>query len=288
MACVGPHIAAYCDGLIETGLSRLPSREIALADKPPFHGSVATHTSLLNTGREVIQKLAEDPRVRGAAMATICHADLHKRNIFVSDNDPSVITSIIDWQSSSIEPAFEYADYLPNLAAPMTDASQEETAEIQAALCRQAFAAGLRGLIPKLHAARALDHDLLRPFRYCHRTWRDGAAAFRHELIEISSRWKELGLAGSYPYALPTSIKLLEHQKEFQSFCTANDMKRRLIDLLDTTPDGWVPTESWAATKAVHEKVFGELVQTMRGAEKIDDQLMNEENLRRIWPFDIR
>ncbi len=78
-------------------------------------------------------------------MATLCHADLHKRNIFVSDEDPSVITGIIDWQSSSIEPAFEYADYVPDFAAPMNDASQEgKPAEMQAALCRQAFDACCR------------------------------------------------------------------------------------------------------------------------------------------------
>ena len=250
---------------------------------------MATHTRLLSTGREVIKKLAEDPRVRGAATATLCHADLHKRNIFVSDNDPSVITGLIDWQSSSIEPAFEYADYVPDFAAPMTNASQEgERAEMQAALCRQAFVACLQGLIPKLYAARALDDDLLRPFRYCHRTWVDGAAAFRNELIEVSKRWKELGLPGSCPYALPTSIELLEHQKEFQSFCTAYDLKRKLTDLLDTSPDGWVPTESWEATDAAHHEAFGEFVQTMRSAENIDDQSMNEEDLRRIWPFDTR
>ena len=108
--------------------------------------------------------------------------------------------------------AFGYADYIPDFAAPVTDASPEEKlAEIQSALCRQAFDACLQGLIPKLYAARALDHNLLRPFRYCHRIWRDGAAAFRHELIVLSTRWNELGLAGSYPYILPTSTELLEH-----------------------------------------------------------------------------
>ena len=171
----------------------------------------------------------------------------------------------------------------------MTDASPEEQpAEIQAALCRPAFDACLQGLIPRLYAARALDDDLLRPFRYCHRTWRDGAAAFRHELIEISSRWKEQGLTGFCPYALPTSIELLEHQKNFQSFFTAKQLKERLINLLDTTPDGWVPTDSWEATEVAHREAFDELVQTVRNAEGIDTQSMNEEDLRRIWPFDVR
>lgn len=207
----------------------------------------------------------------------------------MSDDDPSVITDLIDWQSSSIEPAFEYADYVPDFAAPMTDASPEEKpAEIQAALCKQAFDACLQGLIPKLCTARALDDDLLRPFRYCHRTWRDGAAAFRHELIGISRHWKELGLAGFCPYALPTSNELLDHQKEFQSFVTAQQLKYRLINLLNTTPDGWVPTDLWEATEAAHKEAFDELVQTVKSAESMDNQSMNEEDLRNIWPFDIR
>lgn len=95
---------------------------------------MAAHTRLLNTGRGVIQKLAKDPRIRNAATAILCHTDLYKRNIFVSDEDPSIITDLIDWQSSSIEPAFEYADYVPDFAAPMTDASLEKKpAEIQTA-----------------------------------------------------------------------------------------------------------------------------------------------------------
>lgn len=247
-----------------------------------------THTRLLNAGREVIQKLGEDPRVRGAATATLCHTDLHKRNIFVSDDDPSVVTDLIDWQSSSIEPAFEYADYVPDFAARTIDASPEgKHTEIKAALCRQAFDICLQVLIPKLYAARALDDDLLRSFCYCHRTWRDGAAVFKHELIEISSRWDELGLAGSCPYALPTSIEILERQKEFQSFRTAIDLKQRLISLLDTSSDGWVPMDSWEATEVAHQEAFREVLQAVRSAEGIDTQSMNEEELRRIWPFDI-
>lgn len=266
----------------------MPAGEIALSTKPPFHGTVATHVRLLNVGREVIHKLSEDPRVRGAATPTLYHADLHKRNIFVSDNDPTVITDLIDWQSSSIEPAFEYADETPDFAAPVLDASSEDQPAVtQADLCRQAFDACLQGLAPRLYAARSLDDSLLRPFRYCHRTWRDGAVAFKQELTEISRRWKELGLADSCPYPLPTLDELLVHQKDFERFVTAQQLKQRLIYLLDTTPDGWVPTDSWEATKLAHKEAFEKIRQAVRNAESIDDQPMSEKDLRRMWPFDI-
>ena len=99
---------------------------------------MAAHTRLLNAGRRVIQELAEDPRLLEAGAATLCHADLHKRNIFVSGHDPSAVTTIIDWQPTSIEPAFDYPDYIPDFAPLiMADASLEGRAEKQAAYCRQ-------------------------------------------------------------------------------------------------------------------------------------------------------
>ena len=239
-------------------------------------------------GRDVIQKLSEDPRLRKAAAPTLHHADLHKRNIFVAEDDPTIITAFIDWQSSSIEPAFEYAGEMPDFAAPEPHSSSEDqSADINAELCRQAFEACLQALVPPLSAANAIDDNLLRPFRYCHRTWRDGAVAFRQELIEISNRWKELDLPNSCPYPPPTSDELIVHQKDFEAFATAQGLKKRLISLLNTTPDGWVPTHMWEATKAAHREAFEELSQVVRNAETTDDQSMSVEQLRKIWPFDI-
>ena len=233
----------------------------------------------------MIHALSKDPRIINAAAPTLYHPDLHKRNIFVSDDDPTIVTGFIDWQSSSIEPAFVYADEMPDFATSMPP-SEDEPADINAELCRQAFNVCLQCLVPKIWAARALDDDLLRPFRYCHRTWRDGAVAFRQELIEISNRWRELKLTNSCPYVLPTSDELLIHQKDFGTFETAQNLKRRLACLLDTAPDGWVPTHLWEATKVAHKEAFNEVVLAVK-SESAGGQSMSEEDLKEIWPFDI-
>ncbi|KAL8913538.1 MAG: hypothetical protein Q9172_007260 [Xanthocarpia lactea] len=281
-------LAAYCNGLIDTGLSRLPPVDRTLPESPHLNESVATHTRLLSFGRDVIHTLSEDPRIRATAAPTLLHADLHKRNIFVSDDDPTIITDIIDWQSSSIEPAFEYADMTPDFAAPSPNFSfEDQPPDIIAEFCKQAFDICLQGLVPRLYAARTLDDNLLRPFRYCHRTWRDGAVAFRQELIEISSRWKELGLLDSCPYPLPTSDEMVVYRREFENVVAAWKLKQRLICLLDTTPDGWVPTEFWEATKLARKEAFDGIAQAMRDAEVIGDESMSEEELRKMWPFDI-
>ena len=257
-------------------------------DKPAFHGRIATHARLLDVGSKVIRKLSQDPRIKKAAAATLGHADLHKRNIFVSDKDPTVITDFIDWQSSSIEPAFEYADETPDFTKALPNTSPEnQRALVQADLCKQAFDACLQCLAPKLYTARTLDDDMLRPVRYCHRTWRDGAVAFRHELIEVSRRWKELGLSGSSPYQTPTLAELRIHQKDYQSFVFAQQLKQRLGVLLDCAADGWIPAGSWEATQNAHKEVFREIIEAIVNTGSTDGESVSEEDLRNMWPFDI-
>lgn len=102
----GLTIGAYDDGLVDAGVSRIPPTTPQLPHRPSYHGSFQTHLELLKCGRTVLNAISADSRVHDAAASTLFHPDLHKRNIFVSDDDPSKITGIIDWQSSSIEPAF--------------------------------------------------------------------------------------------------------------------------------------------------------------------------------------
>ncbi|KKZ68488.1 hypothetical protein EMCG_05875 [[Emmonsia] crescens] len=110
--------------------------------------------------------MSTDPQIQSAAPSVLFHPDLHKRNVFVSEDDPSIVTGIIDWQSASIESTFWYADDVPDFTV-LTEPG---------GLCAKTFEVCSQ----------------FRPFRYSYRTWRDGAMALRHELIEISRSWKEL------------------------------------------------------------------------------------------------
>ena len=260
-----------------------------LHNRPRYHGSVEAHLRLLEYGRIVIQGLAGDPRVRGAAAPTLHHPDLHKRNVFVSNDDPAVITGIIDWQSSSIEPAFWYADEVPDFARTVVHPSLENQLEPNSERCAKAFDVCTRFLVPKLSSPRLMDEALFRPFRYCYRTWRDGAVAFRHELIETSRHWTELGLAGSCPFATLTPEELAVHQKEYRMFEAAHDLRNNLSSLLNTASDGWVPPEDWEATKSAHREMFEEMLQAVLTNESPDDDepIKDEGDLRAIWPFDI-
>ncbi|KAH8433002.1 uncharacterized protein LDX57_010637 [Aspergillus melleus] len=280
-------IGAYSDGLIDAGISRVPPRNYQPSNQSSYHGSIPAHLTLLEQGRQVLDAMTKDSRVCDAAKPTLFHPDLHKRNIFVSEKDPSIITSIIDWQSSSIEPAFWYADEIPDFAAYAPSPSTQEVNESE--LCAKIYEASTQYLMPKLSQPRLMDEGMFRPFRYSYRTWKVGAVAFRHELIETSKEWEKLGFSGSCPFPLPTTQETTLHQKEYRRFEAAQNLKRDLSGLLGCETDGWVPPENWETAKRENEAMFKGMLNAVLTNEDPDDDepIRSERDLRDIWPFDL-
>ncbi|KAH3906932.1 hypothetical protein HBI56_064900 [Parastagonospora nodorum] len=305
----GPWIdlESYCSGLIDTGFSRIPNDEDPQANILAYRGSVQEHLHLLEVSSRVIMELAQISIIRNVAIPTLLHPDIHKRNIFVSAEDPSQITAIIDWQSTSIEPAFVYAnltpDFIDHPAArvrvleqimegeapdmkPSKDVSMKDP-EVEAArkryekdvsVCQQTYEIVLRGFAPKLYNARVMDETLLRLFRYCDTSWRDSAAALRQELIGISQRWTELGLPGTCPYQ-PTPDELREHEKQFEDFETTQHLRLFLKRALHAESDGWVAADEWPEKAADNAKLYGEFL------ESVKESGGSEERARALWPF---
>jgi hypothetical protein len=145
--------------------------------------------------------------------------------------------------------------------------------------CRQTFEVVLKGYVPKLHSARAMDQTLLRPLRYCNASWRDSAAALRQELIELSQRWTELGLPGSCPYQ-PTPGEFTEHAKQYEDFESVQQLKILLKHTLGADSDGWVPTESWESARRQHKDLYDKWMET------IHESGSSVYRARKLWPFD--
>lgn len=306
----GADLQAYCSGLIDAGFSRIPSSN-GPADKLPYRGSVQEHLRLLNISKAVIEELTNFPSIQEVAAPTLLHPDIHKRNIFVSDEDPSCVTGIIDWQSTCIEPTFVYADETPDMVEdPAADiailekklststdgtskvATSEETIsespeeaaarkrhEKDVWTCIQTFEVALKGYAPKMNKARVMDQTLLRPFRYCGSSWRDSAAALQQELIELSQRWTELGLPGSCPYQ-PTTEELTEHVKQYEDFESVQQLKMILKSTLGIESDGWVPADAWESVKRQHKAFHAEWMETIKESGSDPDRA------RKLWPFD--
>ncbi|KAJ5600729.1 hypothetical protein N7450_001796 [Penicillium hetheringtonii] len=199
-----------------------------------------------------------DSRIYNTAVPTLFHPDLHKRNIFMSEDDSSTITGIIDWQSSSVEPAFWYADEVPDFATCPSSSGSPAQKEDKSDLCAEVYK-------------------------------KDGASAFRHELIQTLKDWQTLGFSGSYPLSMPIPEDTDLHQKEYKHFEAAQNLKHDLSNLLDTTSDGWVPTEDWEAAKTENRAMFSGMLQAVlenKDPDK-DKPIRNKGDLREIWPFDL-
>jgi len=299
-------LAQYSSALLDAGVSRIPSPDVAAPKSElPYRGSVKEHLRLLKIRESVIEELINTPVIQNLATPVLLHADLHKRNIFVSEDDPTIITSVIDWQATSIEPAlalaYETPDLIPIRPPPasilsdeaetsLEDAEDPETAKARKQeekdiwICRQTFEVVMKASVPRLFAARAADENFLRLFRYSSSSWRNSAAALRQELIELSQRWTELKPPGVCPYQ-PTSNELAEHATQWEDFEDRQKLKQFLVENLQSDSEGWVPTEAWEPSKVVHKEAFDAY---MQGA--IDgniDPNMTVERAKELWPFDI-
>ncbi|KAL3419202.1 hypothetical protein PVAG01_09424 [Phlyctema vagabunda] len=233
--------------------------------------------------------MLQDHRVQKSSTPVLFHPDLHKRNIFVSEEDPTVITAFIDWQSASIEPAFWYADMVPDFAQSSASNQEDSKAEHIDELCAKAFDACTQFRVPKLSGPRLMDENLFRPFRYCFRTWKDGGVAFRHELIETSKRWTELGLEGQSPYVIPSREELDKHEKEYRMFVAAQELRYTLSQMLNVASDGWVPPDEFETARAGQKEIFEGILHEIISNDAPDDNepLNNEDDLKEIWPFEL-
>lgn len=110
-----------------------------------------------------MHRLIEDERIQNAATPALLHPDFHMRNIYVSAEEPTVITGLIDWQSTSIQPAFLYANETPDFAilpeSPEMDTFENGKSEQMtpghkerewkdASICYQTYDVCMKGLVP--------------------------------------------------------------------------------------------------------------------------------------------
>ncbi|KAF2452260.1 kinase-like domain-containing protein [Lineolata rhizophorae] len=289
-------IESYCSGLIDAGYRRLPDAEPAVP-RLDYQGTVQEHLRLIKASDEVIRKLITSSMLRNISTPLLLHPDLHKRNIYVSDGDPTQIVALIDWQATCIEPLFSYASEMPDLITspmsipisagtedvPALVENQEKTkVEKDVSICQQTFEVAMKAWAPRFHDARVTDETILRVLRYCSTSWRDSAAALRQELIELSQRWTALGLAGSCPYQ-PTAEEIQNHRKQYEDFESLQRLKLFLIRATNSNSGGWVPSDHWDAANEAHQLAYEEWMQTARDG---DESEMTEEKAKKMWPFD--
>ncbi|KAH8423968.1 uncharacterized protein LDX57_001724 [Aspergillus melleus] len=256
-------LRSFSSGLIDTGRARIPREQSVNEGVLSYRGQVHDHQQLLQTSKAVLERLLNDKRIQDAASPILLHPDFHKRNIYVSADDPTVIAGLIDWQTASIEPTFIYESETPDFVAPPNSEDEgtleDEKPEAQrakerkdASICHQTYDVCMKGPVPKLRPSRLQDPTLFRLFHY-----------------------------GSCPY-VPTEEKLARHSKDYEDFETVQKSKLWLMKSLDTRSDGWIPNETWEAAREAHRAAYEQWMETAREAEEGGGENMTVEKADKL------
>ncbi|EFW14143.1 conserved hypothetical protein, partial [Coccidioides posadasii str. Silveira] len=183
---------------------------------------------------------------------------------------------IIDWQCASVEPAFYYADDAPDFAKVPPEGTSESSEEM---LCSQAYELGWALLAPRLGETRKIDETLLRPFRYCHQTWRDGFVPFTHELMQLREAWKKLGFKKNCPIPALSQEEMRSYKEQLGIYNGMLEFRQDMVETLGVEGDGWVSEDHWEGVKKAHQYFYKTIMASMENDK-------DREELRTMWPFD--
>ncbi|KAI9036177.1 uncharacterized protein KD926_002207 [Aspergillus affinis] len=167
--------------------------------------------------------------------------------------DTTSMHLLTEAHSSSIEPAFWYADEVPDFAAyaPSSTSSTQEV--VGSELCAKTYDACTQFLMPKVAQPRLMDESMFRPF-------------------QVGENWN----CWLVSIRVPTTQEIVLRQKEYRRFEVAQHLKRDLSGLLDCATDGWVPPENLETAKRENEAMF----QGMLNAVLINEDTEEDEPVR--------
>ena len=239
--------------------------------------------------------LLKADNVQDSSMPTLFHPDFDARNIFVSMDDPTKITGVIDWQSTAIEPALTFAVTVPDFAEELShdktlDASLDaEPSDVQADAHRCAHTwTALTHSYPKLGTAARLN-PLLCHFLAAASSGRiDEEVHIRSLLTDMDQYWSALGLPGRSPYRpSPEDLKCLE--QSLDELETTQRLRVYLTRLLRCESDGWVNGDKWEEILPKYRMEYEEFIRAcVTSREKGEDEAVAISKGQRIWPFDQR
>ena len=218
-------------------------------------------------------------------------------NIYVSEEDPSHIVSIIDWQFISVGPLFLQAtwpeflkpsdEYVCGVVKPRLPDNFEQLDDTEK---KHATSTMNDAIITKSYELRySLDNrdvysslNLPSVFREifvrCGEAGEEGTIGLRACLTELYRSWGTLGLTGECPLYF-TETELLRAEQEFQEYRDWYDVQEFARSYLDTDADGWVSPElDVAEIRQRNKTALDRYVKEM-------SKEMPPHDARRMWPF---
>ncbi|OJZ85323.1 hypothetical protein ASPFODRAFT_659595 [Aspergillus luchuensis CBS 106.47] len=281
-------------GLVERGLAHL--QHSSLAPRTPHFGTKSEHFDILTMAKKLIPHLGRFSPLQQFAKPTLWHTDLHMGNIFVSEQDPTAIVNVIDWQFTSIMPAFmqiQWPSFLappdgyeigavkPKLPSNFEDMDTDEKAfaisERELALLSKCYEASLvKNHMESYLAMSQVDSAIRHLFMFAENTTKDGILPLRDCLTQLAANWNEMGIAEQCPYHI-TSEDLSKHKMELSRYKDWQKLKGYTQELLQTDDEGWIsPQLDFEKVQTRHAELFQLYIE-----KETED--ISEEEARRLW-----
>ena len=295
---VGHDLSSFGTALVDRELALLTQDHSTSTDGAP-RGSTDEQIAVLKTTKEVISALKEVPFITKLSAPVLWHTDLHTGNIFVSEEDPTRIVSLIDWQSTTVAPLFlkaQFPDFLPveddyvlgpkdlpKLPANYNDmgAGEKEVAEYQLQQAKLAKGWEMSTMGHNTHAYKALymPSYVRELFLRAAEVGEEGEVPLRARLIELAEEWNELGLAAQCSIRF-NGEGLEKHERLFQEWKGYHDVQRFARKALGTDLEGWVgPYRDFEGVKRANERLPGETM------GRCGEWGMGAEGVSGVWPF---
>lgn len=280
---------------VNRAISRAKSHQHDEADQK-HPQSLDEHIRLLEYTKRLISTLASHPIITQSSSSVLWHTDLHLGNIFVSNDDPTMVEGIIDWQSCSAAPSLLQCrvpaflkrpkNYVKGTKEPklpddfdQLDAIQQQCAILENNLATRWKLYEMYTFINNRDVYKALEADrrLWEPLARCGEWSSKNVVPLRSSLISVLNGWRFLALPGDCPYTF-TKTDLIKHEEELTQHRDQVYLQALARDQLSTNDEGWVPLPGWDSVRAENKDLLDTFVETM-AAE------MSKEDAMKMWPF---
>ncbi|KAF1962211.1 hypothetical protein CC80DRAFT_435048 [Byssothecium circinans] len=291
------NLSSYGIAIVERETLRIEKAPRIAACGPP-RGSLDEQLAALRMAREVMSRLDSGTLIDKVSQPVLWHADLHRGNIYVSNEDPRKIVSLIDWQSITVAPIFLQArfpeflsvdeDFVLDSEMPtlpphydQMNADDKEIADFKLLQAKLAKAYEVTSAVYNNRAYKALflPQFLRELFVRSGEVSEEGEVPLRACLIEVYLAWNDIGFTGSFPFSF-TDEDIQKHEDQFQEYRNFHRVQEIARKFLDTDSEGWISPRLDFATKQRQNR---DLLQLIMSRSK--EYNMSPEEVRKIWPF---
>ena len=266
-----------------------------------LQGSQEDHRDLLQIMMDLARMIAPLPvfEQRRTAKPILWHAELLMVNVYVSEKDPTMISALIDWHSTSVSPMFlqvgwpEFytspTNHVKGLAPPKLPNNYKNLKFKEKKNAKRELKREFRAKAWELGTYRhnmTIGQSLWVPdilkevFLRCGNDLDDGVIPLRQFLLQMSHQWTGLGLPGTAPFTL-TDQELTAHQAKWEEYCQWYEIQEAAREALDADWQGWVNRrENWKKKQAQNKALFTKFAEKMA----LENPGMDAAEM---WPFPV-